>query len=135
MNFKTAILGVTAATFMSTAAFADMSVTGGDQDVSGGSVTASSIKADADGWLVVHRTADGAKPGPVIGHAAVKKGDNSDVSAKLGEPVKPGEKLMLMLHGEAGGKKAGEFEYTLGSKLDGPVKKDGKLVMSIVTAK
>lgn len=111
-----------------------LSVTGEDQVVSDGTVTASSIMAADDGWLVVHRTGDDMKPGPVIGYAAVKAGENTDVTAELTEEVKAGEKLMLMLHGEEGGMKAGEFEYTLGAKEDGPVKVDGKLVMTVVTA-
>ena len=134
MNAKTAILGLAAATFMSTAAFADLAVEGSDQDVSGGTVAASKIMADANGWLVVHRT-DGKKPGPVVGHAPLRKGENNDVVAIPTEQVKSGDKLMLMLHGEKGGSKTGIFEYTLGAKEDGPVKVDGKLVMSIITAK
>ena len=105
-----------------------------DQDVSAGTVTASEIMADANGWLVVHRTDDSGKPGPVVGHAPLKKGMNSDVAAILTEPVKKGEKLMLMIHSEQGGMKTGIFEYTLGAKEDGPVKPDGKLVMTIITA-
>ena len=110
-----------------------LSVEASDQDVSGGSVTAETIKAENDGWLVVHKT-EGMKPGPVIGHAWLDAGENSNVTAELSEDVAPGDKLMLMLHGEEGGTKAGEFEYTLGAKEDGPVKVDGKLVMSIITA-
>ncbi|PHP66905.1 hypothetical protein CSC94_12470 [Zhengella mangrovi] len=119
------------------AAFAmdHLAVTGADQDMSGGSVTASMVTAPADGWLVVHRTDDAMKPGPVIGHARLMKGENMNVTAQLSEAVKPGEKVMLMLHGEDGGMKAGEFEYSLGAKEDGPVRVDGKLVMAVVTAK
>lgn len=120
-----------------TAAMADghskLSVTAKDQNVSGGTVTADEIVAGENGWLVVHRT-DGVKPGPVVGHAPLKEGSNMDVSAILTEPVNTGEKLMLMLHAENGGSKTGIFEYTLGAKEDGPIKVDGKLVMSIVTA-
>jgi hypothetical protein len=90
--------------------------------------------AGENGWLVVHRT-DGKKPGPVVGHAPLKKGTNTNVSAILTEPVKKGEKLMLMVHSEQGGMKTGIFEYTLGAKEDGPIKPGGKLVMKIVTAK
>ncbi|MCG6904913.1 MAG: hypothetical protein LJE68_19745 [Rhodobacter sp.] len=108
-------------------------VMGSDQDVSGGTVAAESIIAAANGWLVVHRT-DGMKPGPVVGHAPVRKGENSDVVAILTEDVKPGEKLMLMLHGEDGGMSTGIFEYSLGAKEDGPVKIDGNLVMAMITA-
>ncbi|MEM7259665.1 MAG: hypothetical protein AAF404_20005 [Pseudomonadota bacterium] len=112
-----------------------MSVSGTDQDVSGGTVTAAEIKAEANGWLVVHRTDNSQKPGPVVGHAPVRKGVTTDVVAILTEPVDSGEKLMLMLHGEAGGTRTGIFEYTLGAKEDGPVKAHGKLVMTVISAK
>ncbi len=110
-------------------------VEGSDQDVSVGTVTVDKIMADKNGWLVVHRTDANKKPGPVVGHAPLKKGENKDVTAILTEPVKSGEMLMLMLHGEDGGMKVGIFEYTLGAKEDGPVKVDGKLVMDVITAK
>jgi hypothetical protein len=111
-----------------------MGVTGDDQDVSGGTVTATEVKAEANGWLVVHRTDESGKPGPVVGHAPLRKGVNTDVVAILTEPVASGDLLMLMLHGEQGGQKTGIFEYTLGAVEDGPVKKDGALVMTIITA-
>jgi hypothetical protein len=110
-----------------------LSVEGANQSVAGGTVTASKIVAAENGWLVVHRT-DGMKPGPVVGHAPLKKGTNTGVSAILTEPVAKNDKLMLMLHSEAGGSKPGIFEYTLGAKEDGPVRVDGKLVMKVITA-
>jgi len=113
----------------------DPAVMGADQDVSGGKVTASSIVAAEDGWLVVHRTDAAMKPGPVVGHAPVKTGETKDVTANLDEPVNSGDMLMLMLHSEAGGKQAGVFEYTLGSKEDGPVRVNDKLVMVMIHAK
>lgn len=135
MNLKFASLAVAAVMFAGTAhAGSALSVKGSDQDVSSGTVTASEIMADANGWLVVHRTDASKKPGPVVGHAPLKKGKNTDVAAILTEPVKKGEMLMLMLHGEDGGTKTGIFEYSLGAKEDGPVKVDGKLVMTVVTA-
>ena len=106
-----------------------------DQDVSAGMVLATKVMAPADGWLVIHRTDAGMKPGPVVGHAPLKMGENVDVSATLDEDVKPGEMLMLMVHGEEGGMKAGEFEYYLGAKEDGPIRIDDKLVMTVITAK
>ena len=130
-----AVLSGTAISAYAMGAAGGLSVSGSDQDVSGGKVTASKVVAAADGWLVVHRTGDDMKPGPVIGHAMLKAGDNMDVTAELTEPVKSGEKLMLMLHGEEGGKQAGVFEYYLGAKEDGPVRVDGKLVMTVITAK
>ncbi|WP_425051005.1 DUF7282 domain-containing protein [Psychromarinibacter sp. S121] len=109
-------------------------VEGMDQDVSGGTVTASKIVAPANGWLVVHRTDAEMKPGPVVGHAPLKMGENTDIAAILTEPVESGEMLMLMLHGEDGGMQTGIFEYTLGAKEDGPVRMDGDLVMTVITA-
>lgn len=113
----------------------ELGVMASDQDVSGGSVMADNVMAAAPGWLVVHRTDAAMKPGPVVGHAALAAGDNKGVTAALDEPVKSGEMLMLMLHGEEGGMKPGVFEYTLGAKEDGPVKVNGKLVMQVITAK
>ena len=111
MKLKTALLSATAAVFFATLANAahheNMAVAGSDQDVSGGTVTASEINAGANGWLVVHRTDSEMKPGPVVGFAPLKKGANQDVTAILTEPVKSGEMLMLMLHGEEGGNQTG----------------------------
>ncbi|MEM7496915.1 MAG: hypothetical protein AAF371_02850 [Pseudomonadota bacterium] len=105
-----------------------------DQDVSGGTVTAAEVSAPANGWMVVHRTDESGKPGPVVGHAPLAKGGNANVTAILTEPVNKGEMLMLMVHGEDGGSQTGIFEYSLGAKEDGPIKIDGKLVMTVVTA-
>ncbi|MEZ5538212.1 MAG: hypothetical protein R3F02_21600 [Thiolinea sp.] len=116
------------------AAHHELAVMGEDQDVSGGTVTAEKVMADANGWMVVHRTGDDMKPGPVVGHAPLKKGENNEVTAILTEPVASGDKLMLMLHGEEGGSQTGIFEYTLGAAEDGPVKVDDKLVMTVITA-
>ncbi|WP_136636107.1 DUF7282 domain-containing protein [Pseudooceanicola onchidii] len=110
-------------------------VEGADQDVSGGTVTASKVVAGENGWLVVHRTDSEMKPGPVVGYAPLKMGENMDVSAILTEEVKSGDMLMLMVHSEAGGMKTGVFEYTLGAKEDGPIKPEGNLVMATITAK
>ena len=106
-----------------------------DQDVSGGTVTASKVVADVNGWLVVHRTDAALKPGPVVGHAPLRKGETSDVAAILTEEVASGDMLMLMIHAEEGGMQTGIFEYTLGAKEDGPIRVDGKLVMTMITAK
>lgn len=133
---KRFLMTAAAAALLATAAqAAELSVTGSDQDVSGGKVTAATVTAAEDGWLVVHRTDAEMKPGPVVGHAAIKAGENKDVTADLTEAVKSGDMLMLMLHSETGGSKPGVFEYYLGAKEDGPVRVDGKLVMVMVHAK
>lgn len=129
------IASVTIATGAFAAAHASLGVMAEDQDVSGGTVTASEITAGENGWLVVHRTGDDMKPGPVVGYAPLKEGKNMDVTAILTEEVASGDKLMLMIHSEAGGMKTGAFEYTLGAKEDGPIRVDDKLVMTVVSAK
>lgn len=139
MTFKqtlAATLGLSLAALAAPALAADhVGVTGEDQSTASGTVMADKIMADANGWMVVHRVKPDGKPGPVVGHAPLMKGENSQVVAILTEPVEPGAKLMLMLHGEEGGSRTGIFEYTLGAKEDGPVKVDGKLVMAVITAK
>ncbi|MEQ5869195.1 hypothetical protein J4E08_04700 [Sagittula sp. NFXS13] len=105
-----------------------------DQSVENGVVSADKIVADANGWLVVHRTDAEMKPGPVVGHAPLRKGETMDVAAILTEDVAAGDMLMLMVHSEAGGTETGIFEYTLGAKEDGPIKIDDKLVMTVITA-
>lgn len=109
-------------------------VWGEDQAVSDGTVTAKKVVAESNGWLVVHRTDAGGKPGPVVAYAPLRKGKTTDIAAILTEKVESGDMLMLMLHSEEGGMKTGIFEYTLGAKEDGPIKKDGKLVMKTITA-
>ncbi|MBF9059487.1 hypothetical protein HKCCSP123_09875 [Rhodobacterales bacterium HKCCSP123] len=105
-----------------------------DQGVSGGIVTAASVVAPANGWMVVHRTDADMAPGPVVGYAPLREGENTDVAAILMEEVQPGEMLMLMVHGEDGGTMTGGFEYTLGATEDGPIRIDGNLVMTVITA-
>lgn len=110
------------------------SVTAMDQDVSGGVVTAESVTAPTNGWLVVHRTDADMAPGPVVGYAPLKMGETTDVAAILQEDVASGDMLMLMVHGEDGGMSTGVFEYTLGATEDGPIRLDGDLVMTVITA-
>ncbi|RVT80696.1 hypothetical protein DXV76_20760 [Rhodobacteraceae bacterium CCMM004] len=105
-----------------------------DQPVANGVVSADKVVAGANGWLVVHRTDAEMAPGPVVGHAPLRMGDNIDVAAILTEEVMPGDMLMLMVHSEDGGMQTGIFEYTLGAKEDGPVRVDGELVMATITA-
>ena len=123
---------------LTTAAFAGghsaPMVEASDQSVADGVVSADSIAAEENGWLVVHRTDAEMKPGPVVGHAPIRAGMTEDVAAILTEEVAAGDMLMLMVHGEAGGMKTGIFEYTLGAEEDGPVRVDGELVMTVVTA-
>ncbi len=130
----TAILAATAGSVFAAAHSMAPMVEAGNQTVANGVVSAGKIVAGENGWLVVHRTDAEMKPGPVVGHAPLREGENMDVAAILTEEVKPGEMLMLMVHSEAGGMQTGIFEYTLGAKEDGPIKIEDKLVMTVITA-
>ncbi|EPX82448.1 DUF7282 domain-containing protein [Salipiger mucosus] len=105
-----------------------------DQSVENGVVSADVVNAPENGWLVVHRTDSDMAPGPVVGHAPLRAGETADVAAILTEEVAPGDMLMLMVHSEAGGMETGVFEYTLGATEDGPIKPEGELVMTTITA-
>lgn len=105
-----------------------------DQSVAGGTVSAERVMAPRNGWLVVHRTDESHTPGPVVGYSPLKEGDNRDVTAILTEEVAAGDHLMLMIHDEEGGQHTGIFEYTLGAPEDGPIRVDGDLVMTVITA-
>jgi hypothetical protein len=135
---KFAVLAVAAAACATPALSADHAMSPAvetmDQSVAEGTVTAERIVAAENGWLVVHRTDAEMKPGPVVGYAPLRAGENLDVAAILTEEVQPGEMLMLMVHSEAGGMKTGIFEYTLGAKEDGPIRVDDALVMTVITA-
>jgi predicted lipoprotein with Yx(FWY)xxD motif len=73
----------------------------------GNSVTIASVSSDTAGWLVIHAEADG-NPGPVVGHAPVQAGENSDVMVEI-DPAMATATLYAMLHVDAG--TAGEYEF------------------------
>ena len=135
---KHAALIAVAATFAAAPLFAEdhmaPMVEASNQSVANGVVSASSVVAPANGWMVVHRTDADMRPGPVVGYAPIRAGETADVAAILTEAVAPGDMLMLMVHGETGGMSTGIFEYTLGASEDGPIRIDGNLVMSVITA-
>lgn len=137
MKFISTIAGFALSTTMAFGAGHAMppAVEAMDQSVESGVVSADKIVADQNGWMVVHRVKENGKPGPVVGHAPLRKGENMDVAAILTGDVATGDKLMLMIHAETGGMKTGIFEYTLGAKEDGPIKVDGNLVMAVITVK
>merc|ERR1712108_12367 len=56
-----------------------------DQDVSNSVVSADKVMATENGWMVVHRTDAEMKPGPVVGYAPLRAGENVDVAAILQE--------------------------------------------------
>ena len=97
------------------------SVTVADQEIIDGKVKIARVVSAGAGWLVVHAQKDGA-PSLVLGHSAVKKGDNADVVVLI-DASKATTTLYAMLHTDAG--TVGTYEFP-GS--DGPVSVDGKVV-------
>lgn len=98
-----------------------------DQPV-GSTVTVASVTAGQDGWVVIHLDENNA-PGKVIGHTAIKKGNNKDVQVTLEASVAAGTKVWPMLHIDAG--TIGTYEFP---GPDAPVKDaDGKVVMKQIT--
>jgi hypothetical protein len=72
-----------------------------NQPVVNSSLLVSSVSAAQNGWVVVHLDEDG-KPGRVIGKSFVKQGMFRSIEFSLDESVKPGEKVWVMLHIDAG---------------------------------
>jgi len=99
-----------------------------DQTMKGNTVTIEKVVYDQQGWIVIHKDADG-KPGPVIGWAAIQPGENTNVVVTLQESLSGPTKLWAMLHTDAG--TAGEYEFP-GS--DTPVKMGDAIVMTPFTA-
>jgi len=99
-----------------------------DQPIVDSAITVANVTAGQDGWIVAHLD-EGGKPGKVIGHTAVKKGENKDVKITLSESVPVGGKLWPMLHIDAG--TIGTYEFP---GADAPVKDAaGNIVMKQIT--
>jgi hypothetical protein len=87
-------------------------------------LTAYSVLADVDGFLVVHSEADGG-PGPVAGVAPVSAGINTNVMVEL-DPDVITPRLWPMLHVDTG--VAGEYEFGTVEGADGPVRVNENVV-------
>jgi plastocyanin len=110
--------------FQATGGMSEMmtpAVTVADQEIVDGTVTVAEVVSDGPGWIVIHTDQDGA-PGPVLGHAAVGDGENTDVVVELAEEGRT-ETLYAMLHTDAG--QVGTYEFP---GDDGPVQVDGQVV-------
>lgn len=90
-------------------------------------VTVASVTSDKAGYIVVHTTdPTGTVPGTVIGTAPVQPGHNSDVTVAFKQDLKPGTKLIVMLHEE--GDNDNEFD-----SADKPVTEGRGPVQQFVT--
>jgi plastocyanin len=83
------------------------SVSVADQPIKDDTVTVAKVVSNGPGWIVIHADKNGA-PGPVLGHAAVKDGENDNVTVKLAAEGRTST-LYAMLHTDAG--KVGTYEF------------------------
>lgn len=113
---------------LASAAQAAMSAT--DAHLEGSTLTLNVDSPEA-GWAVIHKISHG-KPAAHIGHALVHQGENKNVVIQLDEPVKKGERLIVMLHEDKGQKDV--FEFGPQSKADAPAMENGKMVTTEITA-
>lgn len=103
------------------------SITADDQTSDGTQVVvASATIVGSDGFIVVHRDADGA-PGEVVGHAPIPEGTSTNVTVTLDEPVETGL-YWPMIHIDAG--ELGTYEFP---GDDVPLKVDDQIVMVQIT--
>ncbi len=98
-----------------------------DQPIVNGTITVDQVVAAQDGWVAVHMFgADGKLLlEPLAGLTQVKAGSTSNVQVKLDKAFNAGEKLMPMLHIDAG--TIGTYEFPNGP--DVPVTIGDQVVM------
>lgn len=78
-----------------------------DQSIDDSRVIILKVVSPGPGWLVVHADA-GGKPGPVLGYAAVREGENLNVVVAI-DAKKATPSLFAMLHSDAG--MVGTYEF------------------------
>ena len=83
------------------------SVTVSDQPITNDTVTIAKVVNNGPGWIAIHADNNGA-PGPVLGHAAVKDGENDNVVVTLAAAGRT-PTLYAMLHTDAG--VVGTYEF------------------------
>ena len=89
------------------------------------SLTVAQALIDQPGWLAIHANNDGS-PGPVIGHAPLRAGVNSNVVVPLA-PEDAGDLVFPMLHYDTNNN--GLYEFGTVEGADGPVAVDGNVVV------
>lgn len=99
-----------------------------DQPLVNNTITVARVVAAQDGWVAVHTNTAENKPGPVIGQAQVRAGENRNVRIQLSQTPQAGDKLWPMLHIDAG--QLGVYEFP---GPDGPVQANGQVVMVQIT--
>ena len=111
-----------------TGALAAHNFTASDAKLKGDTLTLD-VTSPQPGWAVIHKVVNG-KAGEHIGEAQISKGKNKNVRIHLTEKASPKEQLIVMLHEDKGQK--GVFEFGEKSKVDVPVKENGKPVTDLI---
>ncbi len=120
---KTAV--ATVATAAPNAQMTD-SITASDQTIKNGEVTIAKVMSEGPAWLDIY-TDNNGQPGDVIGHAAIKVGENDNVAVQI-DQTKATPTLYAMLHSDLG--KVGTYEFP---GVDVPVMMNNKIVDSTFT--
>ncbi|MEZ4656174.1 MAG: hypothetical protein R2911_01225 [Caldilineaceae bacterium] len=107
------------------AAIAQMtdSISVSDQTIKNGEVTIAKVVSQGPAWIDIY-TDNNGKVGDVIGHAAIKNGENANVLVQI-DQTKATPTLFAMLHSDLG--KVGTYEFP---GADVPVMVNGKDVQS-----
>jgi plastocyanin len=92
-----------------------------DQSYISETLTIAKVVSSGPGWIVIHNDNNGA-PGPVVGFAPVKDGENLDVKVEV-DDSEATETLFAMLHIDAG--VVGTYEFP---GADVPVQGDAAMV-------
>ena len=91
-----------------------------------GVIAIPSVLIDAAGWVVIHSD-NGGSPGPVIGFAPLRAGQNVNIRIEV-DPAEAGAQVFPMLHYDTG--EAGVYEYGRVDGADLPVAVNGDVVMA-----
>lgn len=91
-----------------------------------GVIVIPSALIDAAGWVVIHSSKDGA-PGPVLGVAPLRAGQNVDIRVEV-DPAAAGSQVFPMLHYDTGA--PGVYEFGIVEGADPPVSVNGMEVIA-----
>lgn len=109
-------------------------ITAMDQTVMDNSIMVD-VDADAEGWVVVHRTneaGNGPQVPQIIGKTKITEGMNEDVMISFGDSVvSNGEQLWPMVHFDTG--TMDEYEFEGAGTPDQPMIVEGNIVMESIT--
>lgn len=75
-------------------------------------ITFPEVTIERNGWLVLHPVIDGRPNGDMVsGFSYLETGTHSDVTIKIDHPADPGDKFLVMLHGDVDEDKVFDFVF------------------------